>query len=82
MRLLMATTTRLYIIDRLQERQSQEAAYYRAAAQELDNAKSSGASDGDLYDLWSAKNAEPRAIGLLMLKAPGEEQSQIPPSNS
>ena len=62
-------TARLYI-DRLQERQSQEVAYYRAAAQELDNAKSSGASDDDLYALWSAKNAELRAIGLPMLKEP------------
>lgn len=65
-------SARLYI-DRLQERQSQEVAYYRAAAQELDNAKSSGASDDDLYALWSAKNAELRAIGLPMLKEPAEE---------
>lgn len=65
-------TTRLYI-DRLQERQSQEVAYYRAASQELDNAKSSGASDDDLFALWSAKNAELRAIGLPMLKEPAEE---------
>lgn len=65
-------SARLYI-DRLQERQSQEVAYYRAAAQELDNAKSSGASDDDLFALWSAKNAELRAIGLPMLKEPTEE---------
>ena len=65
-------TARLYI-DRLQERQSQEVAYYRAASQELENAKSSGTSDDDLYSLWSSKNAELRAIGLPMLKEPGEE---------
>lgn len=62
-------TARLYI-DRLQERQSQEVAYYRAASQELENAKSSGASDDELLALWSAKNAELRAIGLPMLKEP------------
>ena len=62
-------TARLYI-DRLQERQSQEVAYYRAAAQELENAKSSGASDDDLLALWASKNAELRTIGLPMLKEP------------
>ena len=65
-------TARLYI-DRLQERQSQEVAYFRAANQELENAKASGASDDDLYTLWSAKNAELRAIGLPMLKEPTEK---------
>ena len=65
-------TARLYI-DRLQERQSQEVAYYRAASQELENAKASGSSDDDLYALWSAKNAELRAIGLPMLKDPLNE---------
>lgn len=65
-------TARLYI-DRLQERQSQEVAYYRAAAQELANAKTAGASDDDLYTLWSTKNSELRAIGLPMLKDPLNE---------
>lgn len=65
-------TARLYI-DRLQERQSQEVAYYRAAAQELTNAKTAGASDDDLYTLWSTKNSELRAIGLPMLKDPLNE---------
>ena len=64
-------TARLYI-DRLQERQSQEVAYYRAANQELETAKKSMSED-DLYALWAAKNAELRAIGLPMLKEPGED---------
>ena len=64
-------TARLYI-DRLQERQSQEVAYYRAANQELETAKKSMSED-DLYAFWAAKNAELRAIGLPMLKEPGED---------
>ena len=64
-------TARLFI-DRLQERQSQEVAYYRAANQELETAKKSMSED-DLYALWAAKNAELRAIGLPMLKEPGED---------
>lgn len=64
-------TARLYI-DRLQDRQSQEVAYYRAANQELEAAKKT-MSDDDLYALWASKNAELRAIGLPMLKEPGEE---------
>lgn len=61
-------TARLYI-DRLQERQSQEVAYYNAANQELENAKATMPED-ELYNLWAAKNAELRAIGLPMLKEP------------
>lgn len=64
-------SARLYI-DRLQDRQSQEVAYYRAANQELETAKVT-LSDDDLYALWAAKNAELRAIGLPMLKEPMEE---------
>ncbi|MGN0545086.1 MAG: hypothetical protein ACI4I0_05955 [Acutalibacteraceae bacterium] len=64
-------TPRLYI-DRLQERQSQEVAYYRAANQELETAKKT-MSDDDLYALWAAKNSELRAIGLPMLKEPSVE---------
>ena len=59
-------------LDRLQERQDQEVAYYNAANQELETAKKT-MSDDDLYALWAAKNAELRAIGLPMLKDPGEE---------
>ena len=59
-------------IERLQERQSQEVAYYLAANQELENAKKTMSED-DVYSLWSAKNAELRAIGLPMLKDPGDE---------
>ena len=59
-------------IERLQERQSQEVAYYLAASQELENAKSSMTED-EVYNLWAAKNAELRAIGLPMLKEPTEE---------
>ena len=64
-------TARLYI-DRLQDRQSQEVAYYNAANQELETAKKT-MSDDDLYALWAAKNAELRAIGLPMLKEPSED---------
>lgn len=64
-------TARLYI-GRLQDRQSQEVAYYRAANQELETAKKI-MSDDDLYALWAAKNTELRAIGLPMLKEPVEE---------
>lgn len=56
-------------IERLQERQSQEVAYYLAANQELENAKKTMSED-DVYSLWAAKNAELRAIGLPMLKDP------------
>ena len=59
-------------IERLQERQSQEVAYYLAASQELENAKSSMTED-EVYNLWAAKNAELRAIGLPMLKDPLNE---------
>ena len=64
-------SARLYI-DRLQDRQSQEVAYYNAANQELETAKKT-MSDDDLYALWAAKNAELRAIGLPMLKEPSED---------
>ena len=56
-------------LDRLQERQDQEVAYYNAANQELENAKATMPED-ELYNLWAAKNAELRAIGLPMLKEP------------
>lgn len=56
-------------LDRLQERQDQEVAYYNAANQELENAKATMSED-ELYNLWAAKNAELRAIGLPMLKEP------------
>ena len=56
-------------LDRLQERQDQEVAYYNAANQELENAKAMMPED-ELYNLWAAKNAELRAIGLPMLKEP------------
>lgn len=56
-------------LDRLQERQDQEVAYYNAANQELENAKGTMPED-ELYNLWAAKNAELRAIGLPMLKEP------------
>ena len=56
-------------LDRLQERQGQEVAYYNAANQELENAKATMPED-ELYNLWAAKNAELRAIGLPMLKEP------------
>ena len=59
-------------IERLQERQSQEVAYYLAANQELENAKKTMSED-DIYSLWAAKNAELRAIGLPMLKDPLNE---------
>ena len=59
-------------LDRLQERQDQEVAYYNAANQELETAKETMADD-DLYALWAAKNAELRAIGLPMLKEPSED---------
>ena len=59
-------------LERLQERQSQEVAYYLAANQELENAKTT-MSDDELYNLWAAKNAELRAIGLPMLKDPLNE---------
>ena len=57
-------------IERLQERQSQESAYYRAALQELTEAKAAGRSDDEVSSLWLSKNAELRAIGLPMLKDP------------
>jgi len=63
-------TTPLYL-DRLQARQSQEVAYYRAAAQEVAEARLR-LSDEALSALWAAKNAELRAIGLPMLKDPAE----------
>jgi hypothetical protein len=56
-------------LDRLQERQDQEVAYYNAANQELENAKATMSED-EVYNLWAAKNAELRAIGLPMLKEP------------
>ena len=56
-------------LDLLQERQDQEVAYYNAANQELENAKATMPED-ELYNLWAAKNAELRAIGLPMLKEP------------
>ena len=59
-------------LDRLQERQDQEVAYYNAANQELENAKATMPED-ELYNLWAAKNAELRAIGLPMLKEPLNE---------
>lgn len=59
-------------LDRLQERQDQEVAYYNAANQELENAKATMSED-ELYNLWAAKNAELRAIGLPMLKEPLNE---------
>ena len=57
-------------LERLQERQSQETAYYRAALQEVTEAKSAGMSDDEISALWLSKNAELRAIGLPMLKDP------------
>lgn len=59
-------------LDRLQERQEQEVAYYNAANQEFNTAKEK-LSDDAVYALWAAKNAELRAIGLPMLKEPSED---------
>lgn len=64
-------TTESYL-KRLQERQNQEVALYKAAAQELDAARGTK-SDEELAALWAAKNAELRAIGLPMLKGPSED---------
>ena len=64
-------TTEKYL-ERLDERQKTEAAYVRSAAQELDEARNR-LSDDELAELWTAKNAELRAIGLPMLRDPAEE---------
>ena len=58
---------------RLVERQNQEAAYYRAAKQELQDARSRLGED-ELNALWAEKNAELRAIGLPMLHDPNESR--------
>jgi len=65
-------TVRTYI-ERLQERQSQETAYYNAAAQELGDARAQGKSEDEISALWLSKNADLRAIGLPMLKDPLSE---------
>lgn len=54
---------------RLVERQQQEVAYYNAAMQEIENAKSRLDPD-QLYYFWAKKNSELRAIGLPMIKFP------------
>ena len=64
-------TTKKYLV-RLHERQCQEVACYRAAAQELEEARSR-LDDDALAALWAAKNAELRAVGLPMLREPAEE---------
>ena len=56
-------------IERLQESQSQEVAYYLAANQDLETARKMMHEDA-VYSLWATKNAELRAIGLPMLKDP------------
>lgn len=60
-------------VRRLVERQNQEAAYYRAAKQELMDARSRLGED-ELNALWAEKNAELRAIGLPMLQDPNESR--------
>lgn len=56
-------------VRRLQERQTQEVAYSRAALQEIAAAKKRMDKD-DLYDFWAKKNAELRSIGLPTAKFP------------
>lgn len=60
-------------VRRLVERQNQEAAYYRAARQELQDSRAR-LGEYELNALWTEKNAELRAIGLPMLRDPSESR--------
>jgi hypothetical protein len=59
-------------LHRLIDRQQQELAYYNAALQEISEARMK-LNPEDLYDFWAKKNSELRAIGLPMIKYPGEK---------